>query len=118
MPFILRLLVNAAAIWAAIRLVPGITHVGSWGSLFGVALVFGVVNAIVRPLLLLFSLPLLVITLGLFTLVVNALLLWLTSSLSGSLGLGFTISGFWAAFFGALVISLVSLGLSILIAGK
>lgn len=118
MPFILRLLVNAAAIWAAIRLVPGITHVGSWGSLLGVALVFGVVNAIVRPLLLLFSLPLLVITLGLFTLVVNALLLWLTSSLSSSLGLGFTISGFWAAFFGALVISLVSLGLSILIAGK
>lgn len=118
MQFILRLLINAAGIWAAVRLVPGITHVGSWGSLIGVAIVFGAVNAIVRPLLVFFSIPLLLITLGLFTLVVNALLLWLTSSLSGALGLGFNISGFWAAFFGAIVVSLVSLALSVFIAAE
>lgn len=118
MQFLLRLLVNAAAIWAAIKIVPGISHVGSWPSLLGVALVFGVVNAIVRPLLVILSLPLLLVTVGLFTLVLNALLLWLTSSLSGTLGLGFNVSGFWPAFLGAIVISLVSLGLSTFIASK
>jgi putative membrane protein len=116
MQFILRLFVNAAALWAAVQVVPGISHAGSFASLLGVALVFGVLNAVVRPLLLFMSFPLLVVTLGLFTLVLNALLLWLTSTISNSLGLGFTVSGFWAAFLGALVVSLVSLLLSIFVA--
>jgi putative membrane protein len=62
------------------------------------------------------SFPLVIITLGLFTIVLNAFLLWLTSAVSGSLGLQFHVSGFWAAFFGAIVVSLVSIVLSIFVA--
>lgn len=118
MNFILSLLINAAALWVAVKIVPGISHVGSAMSLLGVALVFGFLNAVVRPILVFFSLPLVVITLGLFTLVLNALLLWLTSSLSSALGLNFYVSGFVAAFLGALVVSLVSFGLSVMTAAS
>ena len=70
-------------------------------------------NALVRPLLVFLSCPMLVLTLGLFTLIINAFLLWLTSALSERLGLGFHVSGFWAAFFGAFVVSVVSFLLSV-----
>jgi len=80
-----------------------------------VALVFGLLNALVRPLLMLLSCPMLILTLGLFTLVINALVLLLTSALSGSLGLGFHVAGFWAAFLGALVVSIVSVLVSVLL---
>ena len=68
------------------------------------ALVFGIVNAFIRPVAKLLALPLIILTLGIFALVVNGLMLWLTSSLSESLGLGFHVSGFWAALFGSLVV--------------
>ncbi len=113
MRFLLRLLINAAALWVATRIVPGVTHSGSEASLFAVALVFGLLNALLRPLLAFLSCPLLILTLGLFTLVINAFILWLTSALSGSLGIGFHVDGFWAAFLGALVVSIVSILLSI-----
>jgi len=116
MPFIVRLLVNAAALWVATRLVPGVTFEGDWVAFFGVALTFGVINAFIRPLAKILTFPLILVTLGLFALVVNGLMLWLTSSLSASLGLGFHVSGFWAAFWGALVVSIVSTMLSLLIA--
>ncbi len=115
MRFLLRLLVNAAALWVATRIVPGVTHSGSEVSLFAVALVFGLLNALLRPLLAFLSCPLLILTLGLFTLVINAFILWLTSALSGSLGIGFHVDGFWAAFLGALVVSIVSILLSIFV---
>ena len=115
MRFLLRLLVNAAALWVATRIVPGVTHTGSGLSLLGVALVFGVLNALLRPLLALLSCPLLILTLGLFTLVINAVILWLTSAVSESLGIGFHVDGFWAAFLGALVVSIVSILLSIFV---
>jgi putative membrane protein len=115
MRFLLRLLTNAAALWVATRIVPGVTHSGSEASLFVVALVFGLLNALLRPLLTLLSCPLLILTLGLFTLVINAFILWLTSALSGSLGIGFHVDGFWAAFLGALVVSIVSILLSIFV---
>jgi putative membrane protein len=115
MPFLIRLLVNAAALWVATRIVPGVSFDGGALPFFGVALVFGVVNAFIRPLLKILTLPLIIVTLGLFALVVNGLMLWLTSSLSETLGLGFYVRGFWAAFWGALVVSLVSLILSMLI---
>jgi putative membrane protein len=115
MRFLLRLLINAAALWVATRIVPGVTHSGSEVSLFAVAFVFGLLNALLRPLLALLSCPLLILTLGLFTLVINALILWLTSALSGSLGIGFHVDGFWAAFLGALVVSIVSILLSIFV---
>jgi putative membrane protein len=108
-----RLFINAAALWAATRLVPGIVFTGDWRLLFVVALVFGVLNALIRPALFLLSLPFLILTLGLFTFILNAFMLWLTSEASEALGLGFHVSGFWAAFFGALVVSVVSLGLSL-----
>jgi putative membrane protein len=115
MPFLARLLVNAAALWVATRLVPGVSFEGGTLPFLGVALVFGVVNAFLRPVLKILTFPLIIVTLGIFALVVNGLMLWLTSSLSESLGLGFHVSGFWAAFWGALVVSLASLVLSMMI---
>jgi putative membrane protein len=115
MHFLTRLLVNGAALWVATRLVPGVTFEGDWLSFLGVALVFGVVNAVIRPVLQLLTCPLIILTLGVFALVVNGLMLWLTSSLSGSLGLGFHVAGFWPAFWGALVVSIVSILLSIFV---
>jgi putative membrane protein len=115
MAVLIRLLVNAAALWVAIRFVPGITFAGDEVRLLLVALVFGVVNAVVRPVLMLLTLPFLILTLGLFTFVLNALMLWLTSALSGALGLGFHVAGFWPAFLGALVVTLVSAVLSIFV---
>lgn len=108
MHFLLRWLLNAAALWVAMRLVKGITFQGGVVAFFGVALVFGVVNAVAKPLLQIFSIPLLLLTLGLFGFVINALVLWLTSGLSGALGLGFHVAGFGAAFIGALVVSVVN----------
>jgi putative membrane protein len=116
MRLLIRLLVNAAALWAATKVIPGITHTGSLVDLLVVAGVFGLVNAFVGPILKLLSLPFVVLTLGLFTLVVNGVLLWITSALSGSLGLGFHVSGLLAAILGALVISIVSVVLSIFVA--
>jgi len=103
-----RLLINAAALLAAVWLIPGVDFVGGPAKLIGVAAVFGIVNALVRPILTLLSCPLIVITLGLFTLVINALLLLLTGYLSEVWNLGFTVDGFLPAFLGGIVIGLVS----------
>jgi putative membrane protein len=116
MPFLIRLLVNAAALWVATQLVPGVTYDGGVVPLLGVALVFGVLNASLRPLAKILTFPLIILTLGIFALVINGLMLWLTSSLSSTLGLGFHVSGFWAAFWGGLVVSIVSTILSMLVA--
>ena len=113
MRFILRILITAAALWAAVHFVDGIHFTGTITSLLGVALVFGVLNAIVRPILFFLSLPFVILTLGLFTLVLNACILMLTSALSSRLGLGLTVDGFGAAFWGALVVSIVSFALSL-----
>lgn len=113
--FLIRLLVNAIAIWAAVELVPGLNYEGTPTSLLIVALVFGVVNALVRPLLLLLTCPFIILTLGLFVLVVNTVMLSLTVWLSGIWDLGLTSTGFWATFLGALVISIVSSVINLLI---
>lgn len=115
MGFVLRLLVNAAALWVATRVVPGVTYSGDVLPFVGVALVFGIVNAIIRPITKLLTLPIILVTLGIFIFVINGLMLWLTSSIAASLGLGFRVAGFWAAFFGALVVSIVSTVLSIFV---
>ena len=115
MSFLIRLLVNAAALWVATRLVPGVTYTGGWAPFLGVALIFGFVNAFIRPLARFLTFPLIIVTLGIFSLVVNGLMLWLTSALSGALDLGFHVRGFWAAFLGALVVSIVSTVLSMLV---
>ena len=113
-----RLLINAGALWVAIQIVPGISFAGDWRRLLIVALVFGVFNACVRPVLMLLSLPLLILTLGLFTLVLNAFMLWLTSEASEMLGLNFHVAGFWSAFLGSLVVSIVSFALSIFVTSE
>jgi putative membrane protein len=113
--FLVRLLVNAAALWVATHLVSGVTFTGGWVSFLGVALVFGFVNAFIRPVAKILTFPLIIVTFGIFSLVVNGLMLWLTSSLSAALGLGFHVSGFWAAFFGALIVSIVSTLLSMMV---
>lgn len=115
MYLLLRLLVNAGALWAATALVPGISFVGDTGRFLIVALIFGLLNALVRPILLLLSLPLLILTLGLFTFVLNALILMLLGSLSGSFGLGFQVAGFFPAFMGALIVTVVSFVLSMFV---
>jgi putative membrane protein len=102
-----RLLINAAALWVATRVVAGLSFDGDWRLLFVVALVFGVLNVLVRPVLKLLTFPILIITLGLFIFVVNAVMLWLTSAISDALGLGFHVEGFRAAFLGALVVTMV-----------
>ncbi len=115
MKFLLRLLINGAALWVATLIVRGVTYSGGFLTFLVVALVFGLLNALVRPILRLLTCPLLILTLGLFTFVINAIILWLTSALSTRLDLGFHVSGFGAAFLGALVISVVSVLLSVFV---
>ncbi len=115
MSLLIRLLINAAALWAAVTFVPGIDYFGPLYGLLLVALVFGVLNAIVRPILGLLTCPLQMITLGLFTLVLNAIMLWLTAEVSQYLGLDFRVNGAIAAFLGALLITIVSIVLSIFV---
>jgi putative membrane protein len=109
--FVVRLLVNAAALWVATRVVPGVSYSGGWLPFFGVALIFAVLNTFVGFAAKLLTFPLILITLGLFILIINGLMLWLTSAVSEALGLGFRVEGFWPAFFGALVVSVVSTAL-------
>jgi putative membrane protein len=106
---LLRWLANAVGVYAAIALVPGIRAGGGWGVYFGVALILGLVNAIVAPLVRLLTCPLILLTLGLFSLVINALMLLLTAMIAASLGLAFAVDGWLSALLGSLVISLVSM---------
>jgi putative membrane protein len=112
---LLHWLLNAAALWVAAWLLPGLDFQGTIVQLLLVAAVFGVVNSLLRPILTVLTCPLIVITLGLFTLVINALMLLLTGWLSVRWNLGFVVSGFWAAFLGGLVVGFVSMILSLLL---
>ena len=108
---IIRLFVNAVALWVAARLVDGIDLSGEFAPVFLVAAVFGFVNTLLKPLIMLLSLPFVILTLGLFTLVVNALMLMLTAALVASL----SVTDFLAALWGSLLISLVSLLFSVIL---
>jgi len=101
--FVIRWLVTTVAVLVAAHVIPGVTYEG-WGTLLGASLLLGIINAFIRPILLLLSLPFIIITMGLFIFVINALLLMLVSKIVPA----FQVSGFWNAFFGAIVISLVS----------
>jgi len=113
MRLLVRLLINTAALWVAVRFIPGISFEGNPVLLLAVALVFGVVNTIVKPIVTLLSLPAVLLTLGIFLLIINALMLWFTGWLSTSLGLGFHVEGFGAAFLGGIVVALVAWALSV-----
>ncbi|HOX60972.1 MAG TPA: phage holin family protein [Candidatus Magasanikbacteria bacterium] len=107
MRLILRWLFNAATLVVLAYYLPGIA-VSGWYAAIIAALVLGLVNALIRPILILLTLPVNILTLGLFTLVINALMFWFV----GTVVKGFVVAGFWPAFWGALIMSLVSWVLS------
>jgi putative membrane protein len=121
-----RLAINAAALLVAAWLLPGIhlsaarghAQPNDWLTLGIVALIFAVVNVVIRPVVLLLTLPLNILTLGLFTFVVNALMLLLTSWIAEGMELGFRVDGFRVALFGALIIAIVSYVLNHLVARR
>lgn len=117
--FILRWVVNAIALYAAILLVPGIEMQGGqtspWLAILLLALVFGLLNALLRPLIVFLTCPLIILTLGLGTLLINTFLFYLTGLIGRQFGWGFTVDGFWPAFLGALVVSVVSIVLNVIL---
>jgi len=123
MRFLIRVLASAAALAVATAVVPGIelttaSVTSKVLTLLGVALIFGVINAVLKPIVKIVGCLFYILTLGLIALVVNALLLWLTSWLAGKLNLPWHVTGFWPAFWGALIVSVVSWLLGILIRDK
>ncbi len=110
---LMRFLFSAAALAFATWLIPGISMTSKepQNSLLGilaVAIIFGIVNSLVKPLFAVATAPLLLLSLGVFLLVINALMLWLTSWVADQLHLGWHVDGFWSAFWGALIVSVVS----------
>ena len=114
---IARWIINAAALLLVAYLYPGVTVASFWAAMLA-ALVLGLVNALIRPLLVLLTLPVTVLTLGLFLLVINAAMLLLAAWIARQVGIGFHVDGFGAALLGSLVISLVSFLLSLLLPGE
>lgn len=118
--FVLRWAINAIALYAAIAIVNatigGIQmQTDNWLAFIWLALIFGLVNALFRPLLSVLTCPLIVLTLGLFTLVINTILFYLVGYIGRAFGVGYTIDNFWAAFLGALIVSVVSMVLTMLV---
>lgn len=113
MHILVRIFTTALAVALAVWLVPGIDLVGKDNTakvltLIAVAVIIGVINAVVKPVTTILTGCLVLLTLGLFLLVINALMLWLASWTAGKLDLGFHVAGFWPAFWGAIVVSIVS----------
>ena len=120
MRFLIRVLASAAALAVATAVVPGIelttaSVTSKVLTLLGVALIFGVINAVLKPIVKIVGCLFYILTLGLIALVVNALLLWLTSWLADKLNLPWHVTGFWPAFWGALIVSVVSWLLSFVV---
>jgi putative membrane protein len=115
--FILRLAINAIALYLAAFFLPGIALNGEPVSILWLALIFGLVNALFRPLLKFLTCPLIILTLGLFTLVINTFLFWLTSVIGQSFGIQLVINDpvWWNAFLGGLVVSLVSVVMTLIL---
>lgn len=113
--FFIRLLINAIALYAAIALLNGQginTQSTNWLSFIWLALIFGLVNALIKPLLSVLTCPLIILTLGLGTLIINTGMFYLAGIIGTQFGVGFTVDNFWAAFLGALIVSFVSIILS------
>lgn len=114
MNLLLRWIIASFSLFVAAWLVPGIRVEGNaWGVYAVMALILGLINAIIRPILKLLSLPIIILTLGLFLLVINGITLWMASALAIKVfHVGFYVDGFWSAFLGALIVSIVSVILS------
>ena len=112
--FLIRWGINAVALYIAIALVEGIVpQSDNWISYLWLALIFGVVNAFLGPVLKILTCPLILLTLGVFTLLVNTFLFYLAGYIGTQFGVGFTVDSFWSAFLGSLVVSVVSIVLSL-----
>lgn len=112
--FLIRWGINAVALYAAVALVEGIqAQSANWLSFVWLALIFGIVNAIFGPLLKVLTCPLIILTLGLFTLVINTLLFYLSGWIGRSFGVGFTVDGFLSAFLGSVIVSVISVVLTL-----
>jgi putative membrane protein len=113
---VIQILVNAAALWVAVFIVPGLNWSGGeWWKFLLVAVAFSLINTYIKPILRILTFPISIVTLGLFLLVINALLLMLTGAISDQLHLGFTVADFWAALLGSIVISIVGWILSMVV---
>ncbi len=111
--FLVRWAINAVALYAAIAIVPGIVPQSTnWLSFIWMALIFGLLNALLRPLIKLLTCPLIILTLGLGTLILNTVMLYLLQWAAGFFNIGFSLANFWSAFLGALVVSVVSVVLT------
>ena len=120
MKFLIWVVVNALALSVAVWLLDGITVDGATsadkaGALIVVALIFGVINAVIRPIVKLLSLPFIILTLGLLIFVINAVMLLLTSWVADQIGVGFHVDGFWTAVFGAVIVMVVTWGLQLVL---
>ncbi|WP_433682464.1 phage holin family protein [Nocardia sp. CA-119907] len=123
MQLLIRLIINAVAIWLAAAWVDKIEILspadkGNGGKvivILAVAVVFTVVNALVKPIVKLLSLPLVIVTLGLFLLVINALMLWLTAKITETTDYGLRVDGFWAALWGGIIVAVVNWILGVLV---
>ena len=112
--FFIRWAINAVALYVEVLIVPGFALRGKWTDLLWLALIFGLLNALLRPLLKFLTCPLIILTLGLFTIVINTGMLLLTSRIGQALGFGLSVDGFWHAVLGSLVISIVSVIMSLI----
>ena len=110
-----QILINAGALYVAVYLLDGINFTGEWWKLLLVALAFSLLNTYLRPILRILTLPITVITMGIFLLVINAAMLMLTAAISDGLGLGFTVDNFGSAFLGAIVVAVVGWILSMFV---
>jgi putative membrane protein len=113
---LIQVLINAAALWVAVAIVPGLDwNGGEWWKFLLVAIAFSLINTYIKPILRIVTIPISILTLGLFLLIINALLLLLLDAISKQLRLGFTVADFWAALLGSIVISIVGWVLSMVI---
>ncbi len=114
MNLLIRWVIASLSLFVAAWLVPGIHVEGNaWGVYAVMAVILGLINAVIRPILQVLSLPIIVLTLGLFLIVINGLILWMASAIAVKLfHVGFYVDGFWSALLGALIVSIVSMTLS------
>jgi putative membrane protein len=114
--FVLRWAINAVALYAAIALLQGhglVTQSTNWLSFIWLALIFGLINALIRPLLTVLTCPLIILTLGLGTLLINTLMFYLAGVIGTNFGVGFTVDSFWTSFLGAVIVSVISFVLNL-----
>jgi putative membrane protein len=113
---LVQIAINAVALYVAVVLVPGLDFHGEWWKFVLVAVAFSLVNTYIRPILRVVTLPITILTLGIFLLIINALMLWLVGAVSLQLHLGFTVHDFGAAFLGAIVVAIVGFVLAVVLA--